>query len=108
MNPAVHITTQAANANALAGKKIVSHFLAARAFTPASAIDAAGLPSDPYKTLDTLRRQKLVRSADDGRLYFDRKLYEAQQARARQIAIWTMYLLFVCGLSVAAWLIFNA
>ena len=108
MNPAVHVATQAANAHALAGKKIVEHFLAARAFTPASAINATELPSDPYKTLDTLRKQQLVRSADDGRLYFDRKLYEAQQARARHIAIWTMYLLFVCGLSIAAWLIFNA
>jgi hypothetical protein len=108
MNPAVHVATQAANAHALAGKKIIEHFLAARAFTPASAIDAAGLPSDPYKTLDTLRKQQLVRSTDDGRVYFDRKLYEAQQARARQIAIWAMYLLFVCGLSFAAWLIFNA
>jgi hypothetical protein len=108
MNPALHVATQAANAHALAGKKIVDHFLAARAFTPASAIDAAGLPSDPYKTLDTLRKQRLVRSTDDGRLFFDRKLYEAQQARARQIAIWTMYLLFVAGLLAAAWLIYNA
>lgn len=108
MNPAVHVASQAVNAHALAGKKIVEHFLAARAFTPASAIDAAGLPPDPYKTLDTLRKQQLVHSADDGRLFFDRKLYEARQARARQIAIWSTYLMFVCGLSVAAWLIFNA
>lgn len=108
MNPAIHAATQAANAHALASKKIVDHFLAAKAFTPASAIDAAGLPADPYQSLDALRKQRIVRAADDGRLFFDRKLYEAQQARAKQIAIWVMYLLFVAGLSVAAWLIYNA
>ncbi len=108
MNLAVHAATQAANAHALAGKKIVDHFLTAKAFTPDSAIDAAGLPADPYKSLDAMRKQELVRSTDDGRLYFDRKLHEAQQARAKQIAIWTLYLLFVSGLAVAAWLIYNA
>ena len=108
MNPAVHAATQAASAHALASKKIVDHFLASRAFTPASAIDAAGLPVDPYQSLDALRKQQIVRNTDDGRLYFDRKLYEAQQTRAKQIAIWVMYLLFVAGMSVAAWLIYHA
>lgn len=107
MNPAVHAATQAANAHALAGKKIVDHFLTARAFTPASAIDVTGLPADPYNSLDAMLKQQLVRRTDDGRLYFDRKLYEAQQARARQTAIWAMYLLFVIGLCVGAWLIYN-
>lgn len=107
MNPAVHAATQAANAHALAGKKIVDHFLAARAFTPAGAIDAAGLPADPYNSLDAMLKQQLVRRTDDGRLYFDRRLYEAQQARAKQIAVWALYLLFVVGLSVGAWLIYN-
>ena len=111
MNPAIqaatHAATQAANAHALAGKKIVDHFLAARAFTPASAIDTARLPSDPYNCLETMIKQQLVRRTDDGRLYFDRRLYEAQQARSKQIAIWAMYLLFVVGLSVGAWLIYN-
>lgn len=108
MNPAIHAATQAANAHALASKKIVDHFLATNAFTPDSAIDAADLPADPYKSLDAMRKQQLVRSTNDGRLYFDRKLHEAQQARAKQIAIWTMYLLFVFGLAVAAWMIYNA
>lgn len=112
MNPAIqaatHAATAAANAHALASKKIIDHFQSARAFGPDSAIDASQMPEHPATVLEVLRKQQLVRSAGDGRLYFDRKRYEAQQARARQIGIWVIYLLFVSGLGIAAWAIYHA
>lgn len=108
MNPAVHAATAAATAHALADKKIIGHFQSARAFGPDSAIDASQLPEHPASVLDALRKRQLVRATGDGRLYFDRKRYEAQQARARQIGIWVIFLLFISGLSITAWAIYHA
>ena len=107
-NPAVHAATTAATAQALASKKIIDHMQSAKAFGPDSAINATQLPEHPTAVLDALRKRQLIRTAGDGRLYFDRKLYEAQQARAKQIAIWAMYVLFVSGLVIVAWAIYHA
>lgn len=111
MNPAIqaatHAATGAASAYALASKKIIDHFLAGKAFTPDTAIDPTGLPEHPASVLESLRKQQLVRSTGDGRLYFDRKRHEAQQARARQIGIWMLYAVSMLALVGAAWIIYH-